>query len=134
MHEAKPLERRLREDEGLRLLERDHVGRARQPVEEPDLAEEVARLEHAHPLRPVVSRHQDLERPARDDEEASVELALADGVLARPVAPGLGVAHDDSEVGLVQVGEERPARALAAGLGHSTPAEAPWSITPWTTP
>jgi hypothetical protein len=51
MGQSQPLECRLRQDERLGLLARDDVRRARQAVEEPDLAEEVAGLEQADALR-----------------------------------------------------------------------------------
>jgi hypothetical protein len=112
--EPKPLKGRLGQNERLRLLERDHVRRSWEAVEEADLAEEVARLEHANVLRPRVGRDQHLERPARDDEEAAVDVALVDGVVAGRVQPCLRVLQDDGKISLVQVGEKSAVRVLAA--------------------
>ena len=53
MGEPKPLKGRLGQNERLSLLERDHVRRSWEAVEETDLAEEVARLERANVLRPA---------------------------------------------------------------------------------
>ncbi len=132
MGQSQSLEGRLRQHERLRRLERDDVRRAREAVEEPDLAEEVSGLEHADTLWASASRHEHLEGAARDDEEAAVDLAATDGELSGRVQPCLRVLEDEGLVGLVQVSEES-ALALAAPRSHSTRAAAPESITSWTT-
>ena len=76
-----PLKRGLGQNERLGLLERDDVRRSREPVEESDLAEEVAGLQDANSLSTLVQRHEHFERAARDDEEAAIELTLANGEL-----------------------------------------------------
>src|SRR5206468_12744344 len=83
LHQPEALERGLRENERLGVFERDDVRRPRKPVEEADLAEEVARLEHADELRAVAGRHEHFERAPRDDEEAAVELARVNRELTR---------------------------------------------------
>jgi hypothetical protein len=75
VREPEPLEGCLRKDERFRLFECDNVGRAGKPVEESDFTEQIAGLERAHALRAFVGRHENLERAARDDEEAAVELS-----------------------------------------------------------
>ncbi len=130
VRQPKPLEGRLRQDECLGLLKRDDVRRAREPVEEPDFAEQVTGLEQPNALRPVIAWHENLEGAVRDDEEAAIELTLVYGVLPCGVQPRLGVLQDDGEIGLVQVSEESAMRALAGRLAHSTRAAAPASITP----
>ena len=52
------------------------------PVEEADLAEQVARLE-TRAAGPFLGRDHDFERPAGDDEKAAVRLAVADGECRR---------------------------------------------------
>ena len=64
-------------------------------------SEEVAGHEHANALGVFVGWHENLERAARDEEEAAIQFAPANGELARRVQPCLGVFENDLEIRLV---------------------------------
>ena len=130
--EPEPLKRRLGQDERLGLLEGYDIRRSRKPVEESDLAEEVARA-RARELAadPSSLRHEHLERAARDDEEAAVELATGGRRThrRRTRAPACtGVRRLDRP----RAGrrETPDARCSPFDGGHPARAAAPCSITP----
>jgi hypothetical protein len=115
VRQPQPLKGGLRQDERFPLFEGDDVGGARAAVEERDLAEQVARFEEAGLSRPLVAWNDDLERASRDDEEAPVDVTVADGELTRLVQARLRIPEDDREIGLVEVPEEPAVRILDVG-------------------
>src|SRR5712692_10164488 len=77
-----------------RLLVGGHRGRTWLLVEQRYFAKHGARGERGQPALPALSRHLDphADRPARNQEEVSVEAALLDDDLARTI----GAAHEEA--------------------------------------
>ena len=97
-----------RQDRGLRRLDRDRRRRARRPVEQCQLAEDVAGPERREDrLVAGVARQHDLDRPRHDDEQRVARVAEMEDDLAASESPGAHAAGDPIEAGGIEPGEER---------------------------